>query len=472
MNKTVFLALLPPYGDCSIAPLGIPCIAAGLRKRRYRVIKRDYNVGVYGHVVAPNERRFADLANLMDEGAYDESILPLLRPFLLEWTEEIIESGAGTIGFTCFVTNVLTVMKISEMIKARDPGRIIVAGGPEVSRKPDMLAGGAIDFAVRGDGEKTFPLLLQEIRAARPDFNRIKGIYYLNRKTDRVEYTGDGVMIELDTLPYPDFTGIDFNNYKSPDVPLEASRGCINRCSYCGDAPLMKRFRFKSGRRVFKEVMRFVKSGYKYFSFMDSLINGNIKELETFCDLIIKRGVNRNGNRIFWGGNACVRKEMTAELLHKMKTAGCTYLTYGVESGSDSVLEMMNKKTTAALIAGVLRNTHRAAVKTQINMLLGFPTEKERDFKQTLDFIAANAGYIDTIFAGGGCVISQNSDMEKNPRKYGIYWKKDYRQDKQKPVEYYQNWYAKGSSPETRRGRVVKFVNFCRSLDINVQSQL
>jgi anaerobic magnesium-protoporphyrin IX monomethyl ester cyclase len=463
MTSKIFLALLPPYGDCGIVPLGIPCVTAGLTMKGYQVSQKDFNADIYYNVIKPNEKLFSDLCILTDEACYDTTIYPLLKPFLSKWAEEIIQTGADIIGFSAFITNLITIYKISELIKALDKNKIIVIGGPEVTRNPLVCSRNSIDFAVKGDGEQTMVDLIEAVESSRRNYNIINGLCFLDKKTKQIVSTNNKMIADIDILPYPDFRGLNFNNYRSQSVPLEASRGCINRCSYCGEAPFMKRYRYKTAKRIFSEVMHFLNRGNNNFSFMDSLINGKIDQLEGFCDLVIKNKINKKERNILWGGNACIRKEMTRKLLKKMSKAGCKYLVYGIESGSNSVLLMMNKRTNIKLMRKVLKYTHSAKIKTYINMIIGFPTETEYNFQETLNFITRNKNHIDLIFAGGGCTIPDNTDLEKHPERYGIYWKKE---------SSGWAWYSKETTPDIRKRRLCAFVELCKKLNINVQSSL
>jgi anaerobic magnesium-protoporphyrin IX monomethyl ester cyclase len=154
---------------------------------------------------------------------------------------------------------------------------------------------------------------------------------------------------------------------------------------------------------------------------------------------------------------------MTGGLLKKMKKAGCTYLVYGVESGSDEVLSMMNKRINRRLIVKTLRRTHSAGIKANINMIIGFPTETEHNFRESLDLIKKNKKYINFIYAGGGCTIPENADVGRHPEKYGVYWKKKLR---------HWDWYSRDTTPELRKTRLRTFVDFCKEFHLGVQSNL
>jgi hypothetical protein len=164
-----------------------------------------------------------------------------------------------------------------------------------------------------------------------------------------------------------------------------------------------------------------------FFNFSDSVLNGSIDAVQEFCELLIKNKVN-----IGWGGQAVIRKEMTPELLHLMHEAGCSYLSYGLESGSNRVLASMNKKLfTVELAPVVLKNTHNAKISTNANVMFGYPTETDEDFHKTLRFIKQNRIWIDAISPSQSfMVILKNtylydhlSEFNIEPNPHHLYWK-------------------------------------------------
>lgn len=200
-----------------------------------------------------------------------------------------------------------------------------------------------------------------------------------------------------------------------------------------------------SGKRIFEEVKNQVKCyGIDQFVFHDSLINGDMKVLNDFCNLMIKnkldlillknrktRSKSKLGG-ILWGGQAVVRPEMTFEMLKKMKTAGCYRLSYGIESGSQSVLEKMNKKIDLDEARAVLKNTHDAGIIVQMNLLVGFPSETSKDFKNTLNFFKRVRPYLNNISPALTCEIVKGTMLEKDRGKFGVavnndpvYWSSD-----------------------------------------------
>jgi anaerobic magnesium-protoporphyrin IX monomethyl ester cyclase len=460
MVRKVLLALLPPWSN-SIVSLGIPCITPNLIRSGYEVIRKDFNIRIYPEVIEKNTGIFFNYSMITRRRQYfDEQVYPLLEPFFDEWVKEILESEADLIGFTAYNTNLYTIMNVSKLIKQKAPGKIIVLGGPEIVRNREFINWDFIDYAIAGDGEHSLPELINALRDSCTHMKHIKGIAFRNRETGEMIINEECITREMDGFPVPDFTGYNFSDYGwGNQVPIEGSRGCIHACTFCTVEVGKQQYRYKSGEKIFHDFMHFHKQGNTQFYFTDSLINGNTRELEKFCDLVIESGVN-NDNSIIWQGHACIRKEMTPELLSKMKRAGCTMLHIGLESASNNVLTDMNKKITTSLARDVIKNMHEAGILVLVFVIIGFPTETEKDFDETMEFITENRKHIFEVVLGGkGCAIALGSDLHENPDKYGIYWENV-------ESKAFNNWYSRVTTPEIRQKRAVRFIEHCNSIGI------
>ncbi len=456
-RRTFYLALLPPWSAVS-APLGIASITTPLVAAGFPVIQRDFNLEVYPKIVSAHRESCFDYAVATDPDLYRQRILPLLDGHLRRWAREIVASGASVVGFTAYKINIFTIYAICTHLKALQPELLTVVGGPETLGNTDILRHEQVDLVIKGEGEQALLQLALALESPDPQLQHIAGLAF--RRDGEVMDQAPVRVDDLDRLPFPTFSGIDNRSYPQKGIPIEASRGCIHNCTFCGETKLT-RFRAKSGRRIFAELDHYHRTLHqRVFEFTGQLINGNMKELESFCDLILASGIHGRLRPLTWTGNACVRKEMTPRLLAKLKQAGCRYLYYGVESGSDAVLRAMNKMHDVALTERVLADTRRAGIRARIYMIIGFPTESEEDFEQTLDFIRRNRRNIQYVLAGGGLQIDPMADIGQNPERFGIYWEEG---------AAFRQWKSAHSTPQIRRERLRRFVHHCRALHLDYE---
>jgi hypothetical protein len=155
--------------------------------------------------------------------------------------------------------------------------------------------------------------------------------------------------------------------------------------------------------------------GIKRFWFVDSLVNGNLKNFEKLVDLIIERKLN-----IKWNSYARCDGRMTKDFIKKIVQSGCTALSYGVESGSQKVLHDMRKKIEVWEIENNLNHGAEMNLYNHVNWMLGFPTEEPIDFLHSLQLVANVRKSINVISPGFGAGAATASHMATDWQVYGI----------------------------------------------------
>ena len=173
-----------------------------------------------------------------------------------------------------------------------------------------------------------------------------------------------------------------------------------------------------SASRIFDEICFQLEKDpdIKHVEFLDLLFNGDMRVLEGFCDLMIKNKIH-----VRWHANAVVRKEMTSHIFRKMKKAGCFQLTFGIESGSQRIIDQIQKKFHVEDAGEVIRNCHNSGIAAVCNFMFGFPQETENDFLLTIDFLRSNAEYIDIVYPSRSFFcLEHGSTVERDPERFGI----------------------------------------------------
>jgi radical SAM superfamily enzyme YgiQ (UPF0313 family) len=146
-----------------------------------------------------------------------------------------------------------------------------------------------------------------------------------------------------------------------------------------------------------------------HINFNDSLINGAPRELEKFCDMIIENGIE-----FTWGGMALLRKEMTRELLVKMKRAGCRVLSWGLESGCQEVLTLMHKRFfDLELAKQIIKETYRVGIWQSAALIVGFPGETDEMFEETVQFVRDYKKYFGLIGAQPMMILPNSRVCDK-----------------------------------------------------------
>lgn len=421
----VALIQCPGWGrDCP--PYSLALLAAILRNSGHQVFCFDINNTLY--CSGPQEyQKFWDDKDLYTFWSSQDLIAKFIQDnqkMMELQIEQILNSQARIIGFTVHFSSLLVSLEIARRIKEKDKKRIVVFGGPDCCRQLrglELIKEEAVDIVNVGEGDESI-LELVNILESTDKIDFLKGA--LIKKNGNFIDCGDiDVVDNLNALPFPDYS--DFTEdilsglYRQPErLEILDSRGCITRCHFCSEWQFWRRFRTMTGERMFAEISFQIKRYPKvdYFYFIGSLLNGNIKALSDFSDLVIKSGL-----KLRWLGQAIVRKEMTKEFLQKMRKAGCLWLGYGIESGSQRVIDKMNKRFSLKLAEQVLRDTHGAGIQVQANFMFGMPSETEEDFKETLNFLKRNRQNMDSILASQSfCVIDKDTCLYNHPERFGI----------------------------------------------------
>jgi anaerobic magnesium-protoporphyrin IX monomethyl ester cyclase len=336
---------------------------------------------------------------------YNKRIHPTYEPILKEYLEILLADNPDIIGFSTYYTNLLpTKWMISEIKKIR-PDIIILMGGPECHENYYKKPNG-VDYYFIGESEQNILDFLENWEnGVKPLKPGIGSLYSDTR-------------IDIDSLPYPDYSDFDLTKYWGKNsVCAEISRGCIAKCSYCTEVYYWK-FRDRGAHTVVDELEYQVKKyGISFVSFVDSLMNGNLKEFRNFCQELVDRKLGIN-----WWGYARADGRMDLEFYQLMKDAGCQGFNYGIETGSDKVLKAINKKNTVAEINQNIIDSDKVGMKVSACWVIGAPGEDIEAFTHSFNMLWNHKKRIIACSPGPGLGDNMGSaydDREKfnlNPR--------------------------------------------------------
>jgi len=360
----------------------------------------------YKHVLLVNpsidtEQKYGKLANMLLTPSVPFSIVHLgsflksqgyqVRLFdeqieLLTETrvQEIIhEFSPCVIGFSCTTPGMARAHKIAADIKNINPSIKVVMGNIHPTVLPEeTLRDKNVDLVVRAEGEYTILEYLQAIER-QGEFSKIDGISYrmnggFNHTVNR-EYVKD-----LDVLPPVDWSLLTDTGGDYSIEWILTSRGCPYKCIFCSARSVSGyKYRFNSPQRVIEEIDVIVKNyGKKFFSFADDNFAVKKDRTREICNLMIERGYNKD---VKW---LCqTRADAVDEsLLELMKKAGCEYISFGIETGTQRLLDLIKKSVKIETIEKAVNMVHNAGIKTRGSFMLGLPSETYEDSLATINF--------------------------------------------------------------------------------------
>lgn len=255
-------------------------------------------------------------------------------------------------------------------VKYHWPNIKIIAGGPHITanREIVLMECSAIDLGVFGEGETA----ILEILQVEP-LHSIKGLLY--REEGTVISTTEREYIHvLDTLPFPTYDGFNLEKY-GKTMPLHSSRGCPYQCIFCGAPRILgKKWRGRSANSMMEEVKYWYGKGYRNFYFSDSNFAVDKNRVASFCEEIIKSGL-----QVCFVADGLRADHVDRALFDKMRRAGFTDLTFGVESGSNKILRNLRKGETIENIEVAIAAATDLGFNVCLFFLIGCPGEDERD---------------------------------------------------------------------------------------------
>jgi anaerobic magnesium-protoporphyrin IX monomethyl ester cyclase len=301
---------------------------------------------------------------------------------------EIIRLKPDIVGITSVTVTFSSALQSARIIKEAYPSALIVLGGPHVTvlHEQTLAEAPQVDIIVRGEGEETLLELANLVSQHNLDsLHRVNGITF--RKNGQIARTKDRNFIQdLDQLPFPAYKYFPLTRYRRFGkliLPIITSRGCFARCTFCL-APQMAgdRCRARSPKNVVDE-LEWLKEEFApiAFTFHDETFTHNKERVFEICAEIKNRHIG-----LPWDCSTRVDR-VSKELLAKMREANCQLVSFGVESGSQKILNAMRKGTTVEQNAKAIRIAKKAGISVTISIIIGYPGETMDTLQQTLDFI-------------------------------------------------------------------------------------
>ena len=312
----------------------------------------------------------------------------IIRDTIKEFNPDIV---GITIPFTSQSDNGLNVCNIVKEIKE---DYIVVLGGPDPSIRYDYLLNNSkADFCVVGEGEETFPEIINNFSEGK-EITGIQGIAY--KKGTEIVKMDRPFIKDLDKLPFPAYDLINVKEYLKSEFfyagrmyePLKmtiiSSRGCPYNCVFCSIKLSMgKPFRYHSADYTIKHMNHLINTyGIQTFHFEDDNLSLHTPRFNEILDKMIEKKMN-----IRWSVPNGLRGDtFTYEILDKMKESGCTEVRVGIESANQEVLDKIVKKDTdVTYIFKMLKYCHKINLPSSAFRIIGFPGETIANMEETID---------------------------------------------------------------------------------------
>ena len=297
--------------------------------------------------------------------------------------------AADVVGLTAMTPSINAAIAIAGHLKKAYPDLPIMLGGAHATLLPEetLVAAPAIDIIVKGEGEETVVELLQALEHKQP-LIKVPGISY-RKDGGLLSNPLRSQGIDLDSLPFLGYHLLPWQKYKPhpphgrvlPFAAIITSRGCPYRCSYCSKPVFGTLFRGQSPERVIEEVIYHQKEfGIKEFAFYDDVFTLDKERTHAIADEIIKRKL-----KIYWTCETRVNL-VDKELLRHIRQAGCYSIAYGIESGSQEIMETLDKGINLEQAELAVRLSRDVGLQTIGYFMVGSPGESRETIDKTIQF--------------------------------------------------------------------------------------
>jgi len=300
----------------------------------------------------------------------------------LESTVERLKAfGPDYVGYT--ITTYLFFQTMDWIKAIREQVEVpTIVGGVHLSIYPrETLGYSAIDYAVTGEAERALPDMLDALVRGR-DLSQVPGIAY-RKPGGEIVVTPKAADCDVNAAPFPARHLLDnslyfsfISKYKNFSCFI-TSRGCPYKCIFCEQGS--KPFRARSPKNVVDELeLSHLEYGIREFDFFDSSFTIRKDRVIAICDEIKRRKLD-----IIWAARTRVDC-ITDDVLKAMRSAGCTRIYYGIESGNREILATLKKSTSLEMYHDVIRRTRDHGIHTFGYFMVGNPYETEATIRQTI----------------------------------------------------------------------------------------
>ena len=300
------------------------------------------------------------------------------------------------VGVSCWSPTYPEAIRVLRTVKKLNPSVTTVIGGAHASSYPDRtMLEDCVDFLFRGEAELAFPVFLEQLCGAEPDWSKVMGLVY-RQEAGLCKQPMQREKDHIDEIAIPDYDAIDIEGYISAgyrfntrhkrNAPIWVTRGCPYRCTFCS-AP------FQNGKPVRVHSIEYVAEWIKFLyheknirlmNIIDDNFTFHVNWAKDFCRAMI--ALDLKGLR-FSTPNGIRAQRADQELFHLMKQAGWENVVVAPESGSQHTLATMKKDLDLAVIEERISQIRKAKLKVHGFFIVGYPGETAQDLRLTQNFL-------------------------------------------------------------------------------------
>ncbi len=397
MTTDLLLIAVPPRW-ITYPPMALPLLKSILHRAGHTVALSDANIEYYKHSGARDNSDYIRKTIAMQDSesrTWEDMDGSEFGKWIRKYVDQqLTKHKPRVVGLSVFTrVSTLCAYYMARVVREQAPkGTKILVGGlgasvplqftealgalPRDSLAQTLLDEKVIDTAILGDGEEALLEFMNTLENEDPlKINRING---------------------YDNMPYPDYSDLDLKAYTPTNnltLPVTGSKGCVRRCTFCDIPVKFGRYQQRSGKDIAEECIHLYETyGAKTMYLTDSLTNGSMKSFLEFTTTLAELKAKKNYTDLEWTGQYITRPAHqiphAKDYYPLMAASGARGITVGAESGSDRVLEHMDKKMKISDLFVELEYFRKYGITMAVNLLPSYPTETREDFELTIKMLS------------------------------------------------------------------------------------
>lgn len=306
----------------------------------------------------------------------------------VSWREKILSARPGILAFYTNLMTKVEVLRQLHLLKQTLPDTRFVVGGPDVTYNIENYLNAGFDYAVIGEGEQTLLELVDALETHQPTAH-IQGLGYFDNGA-LVQTEARTKIKELQSLPFPDRAAIPFETYLSTwethhgkrTANISTQRGCPYTCKWCSTAVYGQSYRRNDPDRVVEEILHLQRDfGVEALWFVDDVFTVSHKWISQLHEAFRR-------HQLHIPFECITRAERLNEtVLHQLKEMGCFRIWIGAESGSQQVIDRMDRRVELATVQAMMQQTQAFGMEAGTFIMVGYPGEQHEDILATMDHI-------------------------------------------------------------------------------------
>lgn len=292
--------------------------------------------------------------------------------------------GYDILAISSISQNYSYAVNLAKFAKETNPGIITIIGGHHITYLPETMKP-CFDLGVMGEGEAAFVELFDSIHQNDARLNKdhlaaIQGIVF-NNGGQITQTPPRPLIMRLDNIPHP-------FRFREEAQYLVTSRGCPYKCAFCSGPAFWRKTRMFSAGYVVEEIEQILRDIPETvrIPFQDDLFIANRQRLSEIINLLESKNLSRKVRYTF-----SVRANLVDEdLCRTLKRFKLDYVSFGAESASDRILDILGKGTTGEMNQKAIDLLYKHRINTVCSFIVGVPGETEKEVISTYEFALKN----------------------------------------------------------------------------------